>query len=121
MNKIADSAVTSIKLAAVRKAIAMLQAAQAQYKIITHDGQEFGSLAVKPQPKRHRTGTDYKSVYFPVINGMQAGDAKVIFPPSGMSKDGLRGAIAGYCSHAWGNGTYITSTAGDGVEVLRVL
>jgi hypothetical protein len=74
----------STQAVAIQRAITLLNAAGADYKIIAPDGTEYGALlAQKAQKiKRKRTGVDFKSIYRPVMDQMQPGDTrKIVAPP----------------------------------------
>ena len=110
---------------AVSRAIALLNAAQAQYKIITEDGAEYGGLTVVIPKEKKRIHTrprgELRDYYLPHIQNMKSGDL-VKVPAGPYELEDLRGPITSYCSQHWGNGSYVTSLnrAENAVEVLRV-
>lgn len=110
---------------AVSRAIALLNAAQAQYKIITEDGAEYGGLTVVVPKAKKRIHTrprgELRDYYLPYLINMQAGQT-VSVPAGPYELEDLRGPITSYCSTHWGNGSYITSInrKENAVELLRV-
>lgn len=107
------------KKVAVNRAVQLLIAAGAQFKIIAGD-QEFGDLQVVHPPKRKSSGIDFASIYKPVLEDMPTGDVRQVVAPSGMDAGRLRSVICGYVHGKWGAGSCITSVKGQVVEILRV-
>lgn len=105
---------------AIERAIQLLNAAGAQFKIIAKDGAEYGALQTKEVPKRMRSGFDFKAIYQPEMRHMKPSDVVTISAPSGMPVELLRGAAAAFASTQWGNGAHISSVKGSDVEILRV-
>lgn len=109
-----------IKNTAITRAIAMLTAAGAQFKVITEDGTEYGTLEVKPQVKRKKSGVNFKEIYYPVLSPMQVGDTATLIAEEGIPPEGLRSAMCGWASMMWGNGSYISERKNEVIEILRV-
>lgn len=116
----------SLQNAAVERAINMLNAVGAQFKIITADGQEYGQLTVA-QPKQRKTKVYLRPVgelhayYSPFIVDVKPGEAvQVPFGP--YEAEDVRGPITAWCCSHWGKGNYMTVVNRDKrcVEVLRV-
>lgn len=112
---------------AVDRALTLLRAASAKYKIILPDGTEYGTLEVKPKkPERKRRATKhpfgeqraYLAKYLP---GLLAGES-VKVPVDKYDIEALQSGISAYGVKTWGNGNAITARDKDGqyVEVLRV-
>lgn len=110
---------------AVSRAIALLNAAKVQYKILTEDGAEYGTLqVVYPKQKKRiytRPRGEMRDYYLPFVKDQQPGET-VRIPFGPYEAEDIRGPLCGYCSINWGNGSYITTIdrIGSFVEVLRV-
>ena len=112
---------------ALNRALAMLNAINAKYKVILPDGTEHGELVVvqpKQRGKRQKGPYEYgalRNYFVPIIKDMKAGDACEI-PFDKFDKERLRGAISGWSVHHWGKGSNITTINNDRkcVEILRV-
>ena len=109
---------------ALERALALLNAAKAKYKIILPDGTEYGELVVaKPKAKRnmkHQRG-ELTTYFQPLIEGMQPGEVRTI-PAGKYGPVDLRASLSGWCAGRWGNGNSITSVdhRNNAVEVMRV-
>ena len=117
----------TVQKEALNRAVALLKAAQCKYAILTPEGETLGELKIQveptPAPRRTRTvkypNGELKAYYLPLIESMQHGETRVV-EPGAFTAEELRSAIAGYCSHTWGNKTYITHIAAKGIELLRL-
>lgn len=113
---------------AAMKAIALLNASGAQYKVIFTDGTEFGDLEVKPVKNRTRVqrvphGTMTK-IYKEKLDAAQVNDV-VEFSFSEVDamqipRKSFRSAASAYASTTWGNGSYVSLVKDDTFEILRV-
>lgn len=114
---------TDIKLSAVNRAVALLNAAGAKYKVIYNE-HEFGELKLAPpeSPKRNKDyprgeRTAYIRAY---VGDMKVGEVTVI-PFGPYPKDDIAPLVPPACHDLWGNGGYQTEVVDKGVTVLRVL
>ena len=113
-----------IKTEAIKKAIRMLDAVKAQYKVISEDGQEFGELEVADsKPKRsvrHRFFA--QTGYLEKINNMATVDVVSLSPPTDSTCEQMRSAVCGSLNRKYGGGSCITTInkATNQIEVLRI-
>ena len=94
-------------------------------KIITPEGEEFGTLETKPPKDRKRAPLRYPfgeiaKFYKPQLN-LQAeiGDVQEIALGKFSAED-IRSGVCSVLSKEWGNDTYTPSITDTSVEVLRV-
>ena len=106
----------SVVTTTAEKAVSLLKALKADFKIILPTGEEYGDLEVARPKKRN----NLMPIYVHLIEGMSVGDVNVIHAPEGVSVSNLRGAIAGYAFHRWGKGSARTCIVNNTVEILRV-
>ena len=119
---------TTIQKQAAEKAIALLNASGAQFKVIFADGTEYGDLEVVTQKKHKRKVTlpygTLQSLYKPYVDEMQVGGVAQLpiaeAVALGASANALRSAATAYASTKWGNNTYISTITDKHVELLRV-
>jgi hypothetical protein len=115
---------------ALKRAIGLLYASGAQFKVIAEDGTEFGDLKVasieedKPKKRTRTLKYPYGSIaahYKPYLLDMKVGDVAKI-PYGEFDADTLHSAVAAHCSQFWGRKTYISTARHDDkiVEILRV-
>ena len=112
---------------AVRRAVLLLNAGKAQYKIIAEDGTEYGELKLAPpEPpektmKRNRVfrNGELKTHYSPYLEKLNPGDLAQIpvgdFPP-----ESLRSAITAAACNRWGKGAAMSCIRDGSVELLRL-
>lgn len=115
----------SLQQVALERAINMLKAVGAQYKIIASDGQEFGELeAVVPKQRKRkvylRPVGELHAYYSPFIVNVQPGET-VQIPFGPYDAEDVRGPITAWCCSHWGKGNYMTVVNREKrcVEVLR--
>lgn len=114
----------SIDKKAIDRAVLLLLAAKAKFKIIAEDGTEYGELEAA-LPKRRKfanpRGT-LKDHFYPFIADMTPGDVRTI-PAKEFGAERIRSSLAGWIATNWGNGAAITSVdrKANTVEVLRVV
>ena len=112
----------TIHRTAVARAIAMLNAAGADYAVI-FDGETHGNLEVKPSPKRKprypRGAT--RAHYLPHLETLAPGDSAVV-PVGPFDPVTLAANISAYCCHTWGVGAGMTARNDEAgtIEVLRL-
>jgi len=111
---------------ALSRAIVLLHASKAQYKIIAADGAEYGDLVVATEPAKKRGYTRntefahgeraaYARAY---MEGMKIGDTVTV--PYGPYGKVLANNVAAIAQQMWGKQSYITSAVADGIEILKV-
>ncbi len=117
-----------IQIQAAEKAIRLLKAAGAQYKVIFDDGTEFGDLEVVTKKKRTRvcsipSGT-MAALYKSAMDNAQVGDVLSFsftdIDKLGVPRKSFRSAASAYASATWGNGSYTSTWAKDAFEILRI-
>ena len=110
----------------INRAIEMLAAAGAKFKVISPDGAEFGALEVvkhadKKKVFKYKHGT-LRDIYIPCLASLKAGEVAQIKVPSGIELEDVRGAACAWMSTHWGNETYTSGIdkTFNTVEILRV-
>lgn len=112
----------TIHRTAVARAIAMLNAAGAEYAVI-FDGETHGNLEVKPtsqrKPRYPRGAT--RAHYLPHLETLAPGDSAVV-PVGPFDPATLAANISAYCYHTWGAGAGMTARNDEAgtIEVLRL-
>lgn len=104
----------------LRSAVKSLEALDAQFKIITKDGREFGELAVVPPITRRYNY--YKDTLPPKLVDMAVKEKRLIAPEPGDDLALLQTAVGNYASGAFGSGNYRTALNRElnCVEVMRI-
>ncbi len=122
-----EGAAMLVQVEALSRALKLLTAAGCQFAVIDAAGTKHGTLEVVDKSAAKRTRNHPHGAFLdyhrPMTEKMVAGDCiKVPFGAFGADEDreSLRSSISGFCSREWGNGTYITAMAADGVELMRV-
>lgn len=103
---------SDIKLTAIKKAIGLLAAAGAQYKVLLDDVVVIDTIPAKPGKKPYkRSGAEYISHFKQEVEKLENPETSVltIHVPEHLDVRAFRGALAGYLSKRFGNGTCITS------------
>lgn len=117
----------AVQKVAIEKAISLLNAAGAEFRIVAPDGKSYGALKISKKKSKvfiNKRGT-FSAIYKDAMDKAQIGDVvKLAYADLGSDdkrmKAGLRSSASAYASTKWGAGTY-TSTVQDGViEFLRV-
>jgi hypothetical protein len=115
---------TGIKSSAVSRAVALLNAAGAKFKVITAEGEEFGELIVAlPKVRTVTRNTQFehgeRTAYIRAhLEGLKVGDTTIV--PWGPYGDGLGNCVPPTAQALWGKRSYITETVDGGTEILRV-
>lgn len=116
----------SIKLKAIHQAVALLNAAGAQYAI-KFEEHSFGNakLAEAEAPRRARSAPKYKwiDLYRSFLNNCKPGDVFTHTADSHEAAESLRGSISSQLADKYGNGNYmctVTREKVDGKETGRV-
>jgi hypothetical protein len=113
----------SIKNLAIERITKQLENLGCQFKIITEDGAEFGTLEVAPEPKQTREHNRYVNAtnYKELLKDIKPGES--VFVPAGTAPiDGVQSVCSSFMIQQFGKGTYMTAQNADrnGVEVLRL-
>ena len=111
----------------IARAIEMLTASGAKFKVISPNGDEFGELEVAQQVERKKN-FKFKhgfllSIYLPHVENLQAGEvAQIPVREDGVALEDVRGAACAWMTTHWGKGTYTTGIdkTFNTVEVLRI-
>ena len=113
-----------IQLKELHKMVNYMTAIGCTFKVITPDGQEFGTLEVvvhKPRtrgPLRHKFGA-IAEWYKPQIDlDIEIGEVQTI-KFGEFSPEEIRSGICSLLSKRWGKETYTTNVLADAIEVLR--
>jgi hypothetical protein len=114
-----------IQLKELQRAIKFIDALGCTYKIITPEGDEFGTLEVKMPKDRKRAPLRYpygeiSKFYKPQLNlAAEIGDVQEIAIGKFSSED-IRSGVCSVLSKEWGKDSYTTSTTDCSVEILRI-
>lgn len=113
-----------IKKDAINKAIRLLDAVKAQYKIITEDGEKFGVLEVMPpaSTRTMRYRVFAQTGYMEKIKTLEVGSVISFSPPDGSTAEQMRSAVCGSLNRLFGAGSCMTTInkVTSQVEILRV-
>lgn len=113
----------SLKNLAIERIARQLENLGCEYKIITSDGTEFGTLEVmttkasKREHNRYVNATNYKEL----LKDIKPGES--VFVPAGTAPlEGVQSVCSSYMVMTYGKGAYMTAQVADrnGVEVLRL-
>lgn len=114
-----------IQIKELQRAIKFIDALGCNYKIITPQGEEFGTLETKPAKDRKRAPLRYPygeiaKFYRPQLN-LQAeiGDVQEIALGKFTGEE-IRRGVCSLLSKEWGVDTYTTNISDSAVEVLRI-
>lgn len=114
---------STIKNLAIERITRQLENLGCQFKVITEDGAEFGTLQVLDKPKSTRVYMRFakETNYIELLKDIKAGES--VFVPAGTAPlDGLQSVCSSFMITNFGKGTYMTVQHADrnGVEVLRL-
>ena len=110
-----------------QKALAVIKASGAEFRIILPSGEQFGTLAVaapQPEKKRRKLRHPYgalKAHYMPFVGDIKPNECRDV--PWGAFLPGpLMSGISAWGCHEWGNGKIVVATnkAKKCIEVMRV-
>ena len=109
---------------AITKAVELLKASGAKFKVISPNGDEFGELDVAPAKKKHFK-YEYgalKAVFIDALKNLKEAEVAQIKVPQEYDIEDVRGSACAWMATNWGNGAYTTTVDRDFnvVEVLRV-
>ena len=110
----------------IAKAVELLKATGAQFKVISPNGEEFGELEVvaKKQKTFRFAHGELAAFYKPVLENLKAGEVATFKNPDPSKYDieDFRSSACSWISKEWGLGAH-TSTIDrtfDTLEILRV-
>ena len=110
----------------IAKAVELLKASGAQFKVISPNGEEFGELEVAPEKSKHFRFTrgELSSYYKPLLENLKVGEVATFKNPDPTKYDieDFRSSACSWISKEWGLGAH-TSTIDrdfDTLEILRV-
>lgn len=113
-----------IQLREIARCVKLLEGMGCQFKIITPEGEEYGTLEVAPTKTKSRGPLKYKygelaTFYRKQLNyDLPVGEVQVIdcgeYDPAT-----LRGSLCSELGKNWGKDNYTTALVGKTVEVLR--
>lgn len=108
------------KTVAVKKALVYLKSAGVDFAII-YNGEKFGDLELAPAKPSRAPRKDYLGIYkyMDKLRALKEGDV-VKIPVKKEDRFGLQGTICSAMCKMYGNGSYITTTNDDSVEVMRL-
>lgn len=117
-----------IQFQAVQQAARFIESVGCTFKIITPDGQEFGTLEVTASTKRKRSSSEDKGRKHGDLRNyakgymnydLPVGDV-VIIPAGPYSLEDLRSTVCAELSSRWGLKSYTSSTKSGSLEILRI-
>ena len=108
----------------IAKAVELLKASGAKFKVISPNGTEFGELEVAPEKKKHFK-YEYgalKAVFIEYLKDLKEAEVAQIKVPDSIDVEDVRSSACAWMATNWGAGTYTTTVDRDFnvVEVLRV-
>jgi len=106
----------------IEKMDRVLKNLDVKYLIIMPDGKRFGNMDEIPTKKRtfkYKWG-ELKNHVHPYLFDLTVGKETII-PYGKFEKERLTGAICGFASESWGNGSYTYKCQKNGVQILRLL
>lgn len=108
---------------AIEMAVRNLSAAGCRYYIVRPDGTALGEadlLQPPAQPRSHKKVYKFAQTgYVEQIKSMHVGDVRCFTPPDGAPAEAFQKVLAAKAGNVFGKGNFITTIAGDHVEVLR--
>jgi hypothetical protein len=115
-----------IKTTALNKALSILDALGAKYKVVASDGAEFGVLKLAVEPTHAKKGEKYgwgvmTQYVRPHLEHMDIGSVAVIPSHDVIEPRDVMASTAKLMGKLYGSGSYICGITPVGVEVLRVL
>lgn len=115
--------VTTITL---HRALKLLDALGAQYKVIMPEGDGYGTLNVVTEPEKPKKGSRYgygelRRYYKPLIEAMEPGDVTLV-PVDRFDLASLAGGISSLGFELWGYDNCVVTQRRDleAVQVMRV-
>jgi hypothetical protein len=106
----------------LHRVLAFVESLRCTYKIITDDGEEFGTLVVAPVKTKRPLTYAYGEIsnwYRPYID-LNAGVGVVQEIPFGkFPPETIRSGLCSWLTKEWGKDTYITAITDTHVELMR--
>lgn len=118
----------AVQKVAIDKAISLLKAVGAEFRIVAPDGKSYGALKLTGKKKSkifvNKRGT-FSAIYKEAIDNAKVGDVVKLKFSSLESDDkklksGLRSSASAYATTKWGKGTYMSTVQNGVIEFLRV-
>ena len=105
------------------RCVKFIEAVDCKFKIITDDGEEFGTLEVKETKARTRSPLKYpygalSSWYRPRLDTAAPVGAVQEIPAGSFDVEAVRSGICSELTRAWGRESYTTNIIGTTVEVM---
>lgn len=103
----------------IARAVAILEAKQCEFKIITSSGEEFGSLVAERPPTRVKVNDFVEETrYIEIVDAIKEFGADIVPVPEGKQGDksyveGLRSCVYNRCKKQWGRKTFKVVIAED--------
>lgn len=113
----------TIKQDAVKKALALLKAANAMYRIIEEDGSEYTNIVEKKKTRTYQYPKGALTSYLrPHVENMEMGEL-IEIPVGEFNLHSLQSAVTGWFCNNKGNGSCMSSVNKDKnvVEVIRIV
>ena len=121
---------TEIEKQTANKAVQLLAALKAEYKIILPDGTEFGTLETKNKTKKKSKGERTRipngiigPLYKEKVLSAKVGDViqlSITNLPNNITPEMLRSSATAFASGVWGYKTYTSTITKHNVEILRI-
>ncbi len=122
-----DNTQPQIVTKTIARAIEMLTASGAKFKVISPNGEEFGELEVvqhveKKKVFKHKHGT-LRNIYLPHLQSLNPNEVATIpVREEGVTVEDVRGSACAWATAHWGKGTYTSGVdkTFNNVEILRI-
>lgn len=103
-----------------------IEALGCTYKVITDDGQEFGTLTVATPKSRTRRPSKFAygevaAWYKQHVNLFAVPGVVQEIPLGKFGAEDIRGGMCAWLTSKWGKGTYVTAVTKTHVEVMRTV
>jgi hypothetical protein len=111
-----------INAKAIKKALTILDALGAQYKVIAKDGDEFGTLEVVVKSTRAPRTTFIHFGYKEQIRALKLGECQRFTAPDGISAAQYRSVLSSAANQIYGKGAVMTSidSRKNTIDALRI-
>jgi len=111
-----------INAKAIKKALAILDALGAQYKVIAKDGDEFGTLEVVARSTRAPRTKFIHFGYKEQIRSLKLGECKRFTAPDGVTATQYRSVLSSAANQIYGRGAVMTSVNSheNTIDALRI-
>ena len=111
-----------INAKAIQKALTILDALGAQYKVIAKDGGEFGTLEVVAKSTRAPRTKFIHFGYKEQIRSLKLGECKRFTAPDGVTATQYRSVLSSAANQIYGRGAVMTSVNSheNTIDALRI-